>query len=223
MRLRSVFGLTLAASLLLAGSASGQSGYRVEAIAAPTSADLPTALLDSLQAQGARLVGDQGPVCEVWLRKAIPLKQVAGGATDVLYGALGNGAVLGVLHFPSAAADYRGQPLKPGYYVMRYALIPQDGAHMGVYPYRDAVLLSPAAADTGIEKDLKFAEMIKLSSLTSGTPHPAFLVMSPVSDGQPFPSVVKDDQGHWNLQLKVQGESGELAIGITMVGKWEGA
>lgn len=223
MKRLSVFGLTLAGCLLLMANAFGQEGYKVEATGALVSPDVPKALLEALEAQGTRLVGDQGTVCEIWLRKAMPLKQAAGGGGDVLYGALGEGAVLGILHFPNAGADFRGQPLKPGFYVLRYALIPQDGNHMGVYPYRDALLLSPVAADAEIDKDLKFDDLVKLSRLASGTPHPAFLVMSPVGEGQAFPSVVKDDQGHWNLQLKVRGQSGEIPIAITLVGKWEGA
>jgi len=222
MRSVTVFRLTLAAYLFFALSAFGQGNYRVEAIGAPAASDVPKALLDALEAQGTRLAGDQGVICEVWLRKAVPLK-AAGDSGEVLYGALNNGTVLGVLRFPSAAADFRGQPIKPGYYVMRYALIPQDGSHMGVFATRDAVVLSPVASGTEIEKDLSFEDMVKLSRLASGTPHPAFLVMSPVSEGQSFPSVVKDDQEHWNLQLKVKGQSGELPIAITLVGKWEGA
>jgi hypothetical protein len=222
MRSVTVFRLTLAACLFFALSAFGQGNYRVEAIGTPAASDVPKALLDALEAQGTRLAGDQGVMCEVWLRKAVPLK-AAGDSGEVLYGALNNGTVLGVLRFPSAAADFRGQPIKPGYYVMRYALIPQDGSHMGVFATRDAVVLSPVASGTEIEKDLSFEDMVKLSRLASGTPHPAFLVMSPVSEGQSFPSVVKDDQEHWNLQLKVKGQSGELPIAITLVGKWEGA
>lgn len=217
------FRLTLAALLFFSVAACGQGNYKVEAAAAPAASDVPKALLDTLDAQGARLVGDQGAICEVWMRKGIPLGQAAGGLGDVLYGQLGVGAVVGVIHFPSTGADFRGQPIKPGYYVLRHALIPQDGAHMGAYATRDALLLSPVAADTDIGKDLSFADMVKLSRLASGTPHPCFLVMSAVSDGTTFPSVVKDDLGHWNLQLKVTGQNGELRIGITLVGKWEGA
>jgi hypothetical protein len=223
MKSVTVFRLTLAACLFFSLSAFGQGSYKVEAIGAPASSDVPKTLLDALEAQGARVAGDQGAVCEVWLRKAMPLKAATGGSGEVLYGALSNGTVLGVLRFPSAAADFRGQTIKPGYYVMRYALIPQDGSHMGVYATRDAVVLSPVAADTEVTKDLAFDDLVKLSRLASGTPHPAFLVMSPVSEGQSFPSVVKDDQEHWNLQLKVKGQSGELPIAITLVGKWEGA
>ncbi|MFB3923378.1 MAG: hypothetical protein ACE145_16775 [Terriglobia bacterium] len=217
------FRLTLSALLFFSLAAWGQGNYKVESVAAPAAADVPKALVDVLDAQGARVVGDQGPLCEVWLRKGIALGQAAGGLGDILYGQLTAGTIVGVLHFPNAGADFRGQPVKAGYYVLRHALIPQDGAHMGAYATRDALLLSPVAADTEITKDLSFDEMVKLSRQASGTPHPAFLVMSAVSDGATFPSVVKDDMGHWNLQLKVSGQGGELPIGITVVGKWEGA
>ena len=223
MKRRLVLGLIAAACLLVASSVFAQGGYKVEPIGAATSPDLPKTVGDALAPQGARVVNDQGDVVgEVWLRKAMPLKPVASESTEILYGALGDGAVVGVLHYPGPATDFRGQPLKPGFYVLRHALIPQDGAHMGVYPYRDALLLSPAAADTEIDQDLKFPELVKLGRLASGTAHPAFLVMAPVS-GDTFPAILKDDQGHWNLQLKVQGESGDLPIAITVVGKWEGA
>ena len=105
---------------------------------------------------------------------------------------------------------------------MRFVLIPQDGAHMGVFQTRDSIVLSPASADTAVEKNLSFDEMVALSRQASGTPHPAFLVMSAVYDSQNLPAVAKDDLGNWDLQLKLQGEGGEIPIGITVVGKWEG-
>lgn len=215
--------LSSTALLLFAASALAQGNYKVETVAAPAAADVPKALLDVLDAQGARVVGDSGTLCEVWLRKGMTLGQAAGGLGDVMYGQLGAGNFIGVLHFPAPVADFRGQPLKAGYYSIRYALIPQDGAHMGAYATRDALHLTPVAADTQVDQTLSFEDMVKLAKQASGAPHPAFLVMSAVSGGAAFPSVAKDDLGHWNLQLKMQGKNGELAIGITVVGKWEGA
>jgi hypothetical protein len=210
----------LAASLLFAVSAFAQGNYKVESADAPSASDVPQALLDNLSAPGARVVGGQGAVCEVWLRKSIPTGE-SGGALGVLYGQLKAGTLLGVLHFPAQGADFRGQPVKAGYYTLRYALIPQDGAHMGVYQTRDAVVMSPVSADTDLTKELSFDEMVKLSREASGTPHPALLVMGEAKDGD-FPSVVEDDSGFTNLQMKAHGSSGDLPIAITVVGKWEG-
>jgi hypothetical protein len=212
----------LATAMLLATSLFAQGSYKVETVPAPSGADVPKALLDVLEAQGARVTSDQGVLCEVWLRKGMELGPPAGGLGDILYGQLGTGNVVGLLHLPKQFSDFRGQTIKPGYYVLRHALIPQDGAHMGVYATRDALLLTPVAADTEIDKTLAFADMVNLSRQASGTPHPGFLVMSTVSDGATFPSLVEDDMQHWNLQMKVEGQNGELPIAICVVGKWEG-
>jgi hypothetical protein len=218
-RLLSV-GSILLAQLLLATAAYSQA-YQAETVGAPP-ADVPKALQDLLQAQGAKLVSSSGAtVAEIWLRKDFPPKVVP-ATSDVLYGALGEGSVVGVLHFPQDTADYRGQTIKAGFYTLRRALIPQDGNHMGVNPYRDALLLAPVTVDTNYSKDLSFQEMVDLSKKASGTPHPGFLVMAPAKDGQAAPAAFQDDQGHWDLQVKYQGPNGDLSAAITLVGKFEG-
>ena len=92
---------------------------------------------------------------------------------------------------------------------------------MGVNPYRDALVLTPVSADSTPDKVATTDDLVKLGRLGSGTPHPGFLVGAQVN-GATFPSVVKDDQGHWNLQLKGHAASGDLPLAITVVGKWEG-
>ena len=92
---------------------------------------------------------------------------------------------------------------------------------MGVNPFRDAFVLAPVASDQAPDKVVTFDDLVKLGRLGSGTPHPGFLVGAQMS-GSNFPSVVKDDQGHWNLQLKGHGPSGDLPLAFTVVGKWEG-
>jgi len=221
MRILKVYS-SLLMILALAASAWAQGEIKVEPVPAPTTPDVSKALLDVLEAQGTRVASDQGAICEIWLRKGMTLGPPAGGLGDIMYGQLGAGNLVGVLHFSVQGADFRGNPVKPGYYALRYVLIPQDGAHVGLYPTRDALAMTPAAADTEIDKTLAFADVVKLSRQVSGAPHPAFLVMSAVPDGASLPSIGKDDRGYSNLQLKLQGNNGDLPIGITVVGKWAG-
>lgn len=226
MRRTFITGLLLASLLLWAAIAWGQGTYKIESTGVPSAADLPKALLDALQPQGARLVSDSGAeVCDVWLLKSVALVQSAEGSSDALYPGFSVGSLLGVLRFPSAGSDFRGQTIKPGYYSLRYALIPQDGNHMGVNPYRDFVLLSPVAADTQVDKTLKLEDLLRLSRQVSGTPHPAVMSLVPASQGATFPSAVQDDKGHWVLQLKVQGKSAageqDFPIGLILIGKAE--
>jgi len=207
---------------LLSLSALAQGDAKVESIPAVAAADVSKTMADALEPQGVRVTNDKGTVCEIWLRKDLELGPPAGGLGDVMYGELGVGNWVGLLHFPDAAADFRGQPLKAGYYGLRYVKIPTDGAHMGVFPTRDALALTPVAADGAIDQTLSSADIIKLSRQASGTPHPAFLVMSSSEGSSTFPSVGKDDEGNTSLRLKVQGKNGELPIGITVIGKWAG-
>ena len=221
MRLHRAHVILLAAQLLLASATFAQS-YKVESAAAPTAGQLPAPLQSALDSQGAKVENDQGgTLLEVWFAKTVATNSSASPSSDYLYPSLTNGEFIGVLHFTGAGADFRGQAIKPGFYTIRYGLIPQDGNHMGVNPTRDVLVLCPAAADTDLGANLKFDDLVKLSRQAAGTPHPAFLVAAPVN-GSSFPGVAKDDQDHWNLQVKLHGSSGDLPFAVTVVGKWQG-
>ena len=89
-------------------------------------------------------------------------------------------ALLGVISFPSGGKDFRGQAIKPGFYTMRYELLPEDGNHLGVAPTRDFVLLLAAGADNDPDAQYDFAQLVKLSAQAAGTNHPAvFLLLQP--------------------------------------------
>lgn len=214
--------IVLAAHLVWAFSAFAQGPYKVESIGAADSPDLPKALRDALHPAGVRLADAQGvTVCDLWLRQSIAAAQDAGGSGERLYAALSTGILVGVLRLPNGGADFRGQPLKPGFYTLRYALIPQDGNHMGVSQYRDFLLLGPAGQDTAVDQQLTFDDTVKLSRLASGTGHPAILSLGPAHEGGTLPALTQDDQGHWLLTVKVAGKLGDIPIGIILVGKAE--
>ncbi len=215
--------LLLASLFLSAALAWGQGSYKADTVAAPSASDVPQALLDMLDPQGSRLVNDKGAtvgptVAEVWLVKGAALSQ--GGSSDALCPGLGVGELVGLLHFPSPSADFRGQNIKAGFYTLRYAHIPQDGNHMGANPYPDFLVLSPVAADTALDKTLEFADLMKLSKLASGTVHPAVLSLITVGSGAKFPSPAQSDQGYWALQMSLAGKGGgSQPIALVLVGQ----
>lgn len=194
--------------------------FKVEAVGALTDKSVSDAVRATLEDKGLRVIGEDGkPLCEVWLRKDVPTtKDEPMGA---IFGQIQEGAVVGVVHFLAEAGDYRGQGIKPGYYVMRYTLILSDGAHLGVSPTRDFVLLTPASADTD-PKQLSQQETIKLSRQASGTNHPSpwSLVQPSANDG--LPKVNKADEGHAVLEFKLNTKTGVMPIGLVIIGKAEG-
>ena len=216
MRRIAATALLLSCQLFLATLARAQGTYKTEATGALDSPEVPKALGDALQSRGARLVDDKGTaLSEVWLLKSPSLGQASGGS-DAVYPQLSVGTLVGVIHFVAQGSDFRGQSVKPGYYTMRYARMPQDGNHMGANPYPDFVLLSPVAADTEIHQALKLDDLVKLSKQASGTAHPAVMSLVPANPGASFPSLVHDDQGHWVLEGKL-GE--DVPIALVVVGR----
>ena len=189
-----------------ATAAFGQ--YKMEPAAAPP------VLASELQEQGARVLDSSGkPWAEVWFRK----KALAGPKTSedaVSFPAIPHGALLGVIRFAGQGADRRGQVLKAGVYTMRYSRYPVDGAHQGVAPQRDFLLLVPAAEDKDPASTPEYDPLVQMSLKASGTPHPAVLEIFPPAGDAKFPSLVQAGED-WVYNVKV----GDEPMSVVLIGK----
>jgi hypothetical protein len=226
MRRKRADVLLLTAWLLLGSLALGQGSYKAVTGGAP-SAGIPGSVRGALAAQSVQFENAQGaPLCQIWWRKGIPVTKASSSA-DVIYGGLSMGEFVGVIDFPKAATDYRGQSIKAGDYTLRYALIPQDGNHMGVSSYRDFLLLVPIADDRNPEQTMTFDQVVKASRLAAGTGHPAVMMLDPASQSAAkFPAAVQDDQGNWALDVKLDvsqgGQAHQMPFAMVLVGQYQG-
>jgi hypothetical protein len=196
------------ASILL-GSLSGaaQTG-KVEVPGTLSDSAVPEAIHRVLAPKGYRILPDgNSPVVEIWYRKEVPA-QPKNTSADAVYDRLAESTLLGVIHFSKASQDYRGQTVPAGFYTLRYALMPNDGDHLGVAPSRDFLLLIPANADPGPEKTLKNQELVTLSRQTTGTKHPAPLSLVQAEGGS-TPNPSRDEEGHVIFATQVHLSSGE--------------
>lgn len=161
-----------------------------------------------LDPNGYRLSLDDGTlVCTIWLRKntpAQPSKTVQGA----LYSQLPDSAMIGIVSFPQATTDYRGQAIKAGAYTLRYALMPADGNHLGVAPNRDFLLLIPESSDSDPEKVYKFDDLVGASRTAAGTHHPAPLSLAQPDHGTAA-AFVKDDEDHWIFSAGLKLSNGD--------------
>src|SRR5690242_17570506 len=126
---------TLVLAALLAG-ASFAAAQKVEPVGKP---DLPPAIAEALQDHGLRVLDqDQAPLLSLWLARSVPAtnKEVEGAS----FPRLDVSAFIGSIRFESEGKDFRGQTIPKGSYTLRYALLPNDGNHMGVAPNRDFLL-----------------------------------------------------------------------------------
>lgn len=180
---------------------------RIENLGPLTDTSVPDAVRQTLDSRGYRVLLDDGsPACELWLRKNVPA-QPKKDSQDVIYTQLAESTLIGVLHFPKVSSDFRGQAIPAGFYTLRYALIPNDGNHLGVAPNRDFLLLIPAASDADPDASFKSQDLVALSRAATGTKHPSPLSL--VQPGGPAPVVSKDDQDHWIFSAAMKLVSGE--------------
>jgi len=204
----------LSTAVLVAALSVSAQDYKLETISSPPP-DLPAAYAGVIASQGYRVVGPKGPWCEVWFSQSIPTGPKS--SDDAIVFPITQGTLLGVLRFPAAGSDRRGQPIKPGVYTLRYSDFPVDGSHQGVAPQRDFALMSPIANDADPSAKPAFDALVAMSTKASGTPHPAVLSMESPS-GSNFPAVAKEGDSDQVLNVKV----GNLPIGLIVVGKVQG-
>lgn len=201
---RTALGLVL--TLLFIPFAALGEGGKVEAIGAFTDQSASESVRKALEPKGYRVTLSDGSVaCEIWLRSAVPAGKTE--APGAIYTTLSESSLIGVVIFPKATSDFRGQAIKPGTYTLRYALHPTDGNHLGISPVRDFLMMIPISVDQNADGHYKFEELAKMSAKASGTNHPAVIsLVSPES--KPAPTLVENEHGHLVLMTKIKTQSG---------------
>lgn len=210
--------LTAGVILLACLSCAAQSG-KVETVGPLTDSAVAENVRQSLDAKGYRLtLDDPKATCELWVRKSIPAQSKKSDDQAIVYPELGESTFVGVIHFPEAAADFRGHPIPSGFYTFRYELMPDDGNHLGAAPNRDFLLLIPAQSDPDPNATFKFQDLVSMSARTSGTKHPGVLSMPP-ADKATTASLTKDDQDHWIFSSTLKlAQGGELPFALIVKG-----
>lgn len=169
---------------------------KVEPLGAMTTTGVSAPITQALDSQGHRLTQSDGTaLCDIWLRKNVPARNTKDSGA-VLYPELAESALVAVISFPQAAADFRGQPVAPGTYTLRYALMPDDGNHLGVAPDRDFLVLVRAADDSDPAAVFKFADLMSLSKKAMGSNHPGVFSLTESKAGS-SPTLVKNAEDHW--------------------------
>ncbi len=215
--------LVLCAVFALAARAGAQ-GYKVDEIAAGAPTELAPAVRETLGNTALRVTGPEGPLCEIWLRTAVPARATPEQKLGIAYGQFEEGTLFGAVRFLRESRDFRKQLVKPGVFTLRYALNPVNGDHMGVSPIRDFLLLLPAAEDASpatITRD----DTIKLSKKSIGLNHPSvWSIASGEGTHAKLPEVVHlEDEDAWVVYFRLQaqpagGAAAPLVMGLIVVG-----
>src|SRR5579859_3720686 len=194
-----------------------------------TSAGLPQKLVNGLNPDGWLLFtesnGLREPICEIFLAKTVAA-HAASATGNLRFTDIKEGALIGVVHLlPEATEDYsadiHNQKLEPGYYTLRYAVLPagtyEHGVEMGEF-----VVLTSAASDPDPARILSEKELKDLRSSSSEVAATMPLAV-PDPGTQKFPAVKMDDSGACTFQVLLKlaatknAASKDLALGILML------
>lgn len=94
--------------------------------------------------------------------------------------------------------DFRDDPIDPGTYVLRMALQPQDGDHLGTSPFDTYAILVPYDTDDELKEYADHDFMVELASEDTVAEHPAILALQPMNSGEgEFPRLHADEEEEW--------------------------
>ena len=179
----------------------------------PTASELAPPVAAVVSPGGVR-VSVSGNTLTFWWVKSLPIK--AGSAwTD-----LPEGTLVGAVKIDKDFRDIRGRVIRAGAYTLRYGIQPANGDHLGVSPFRDFLLLSPAAADAD-PAPRGHDGTIQISKETIGGSHPAVWSIDPPAAQDPPLTVHSTDLGHKAVIVEVPVQDGTMRFGIVLVGKIE--
>ncbi len=130
------------------------------------------------------------------------------------------GTLVGALRISAPFKDIRGRTIKPGAYLLRFALQPQNGDHLGVSPFRE-FLLATQAADDKDPAALGHDPTVELAAKSVNITHPAVLSIDPPVAAQAPLAVTQNEAGHTAVVFEVPTASGGLRFGLILVGHIE--
>jgi hypothetical protein len=157
-----------------------------------------------------------------WWVKDLPLKTGSGAPS---WADAAEGTLVGAVKLDRDFHDIRGRVVKAGVYTLRYGVQPVNGDHLGVSPFREFLLLCPAAADADAAPR-GHDGTVELSKQAIGGSHPAVWSLDPPVAVEAPLAIHTTDLGHKALVMEVpvsrDGKpAGTLRFGVVLVGKIE--
>lgn len=212
--------LTVVLLALLAAGQQAAGDLAAEKHSDGVPAGLAPAIAERLAPGGVRVTA-KGITLTFWWVKELPLD--AGSSAD--WASVREGALVGGVKIDRDFRDIRGKIIKPGVYTLRYGIQPQNGDHLGVSPFREFLLLSPASVDSNPSPQ-GHDGTVDLSKQTIGGSHPAVWSLDPPTTTDAALSIHTNDAGHKSVVMEVPVVRdakglGTLRFGLILIGKIE--
>jgi hypothetical protein len=197
------YRLFIALSLCIVPLASGANELALKTATAAPSEGVAPSIQAELGSKAIQLVGEDGPVYEVVLRKSVPLKGAPKDKKSAM-DQIAQGTLLGIMVIHDDERDYRDDDIEAGTYTMRFALQPQDGDHLGTAEYPYFALLIPAEADGDLDGLKGYDAVTEASQEDTATEHPVIISLRPGDQAEAAPVEIREPaEEHKSLALTV--------------------
>lgn len=205
--------------------AHAESAFTLKVVDKEVPADVDDLVKENIIPKAHQISGDGEPFFEFWFAKSVEIGEVKESTKDTLE-TMEQLVLLGVLvvHDNEERYDFREDMIDPGIYVMRMALQPQDGNHMGTSPYDTFALLILNERDAEA-RDMEYAEdAVDIASEHTIAAHPPILSLQPRDDADgEFPRLTHDEDHEWHfltllMPATAKGEATTLPLNLVFEG-----
>lgn len=205
---------------VLAPAAAIAQDLTAEPITEAAPAEIAAPIQGLLSNRAVKVAAPASVALTFWWVKSLPLKEGSGAP---MWSQVAEGTIVGAVRIAGPQKDMRGRRVKqPGVYVLRYGIQPQNGDHLGVSPFRDFLLLVPAALDTSAEP-VSHDKLVELSprSISVSEAHPAVLSLDPPMTSEEALKIHTNNAGHKAVVFEVptSREGQALRFGLILIGE----
>ena len=182
--------------------------------------DLVVDMRDHLAEGGTRVQNGQ-TVLDFWWVSNLPATKDL-GSDRLSWEVVQEGSLVGAVRISKAYKDIRGRTIDAGVYTLRFGVQPADGDHLGISPYREFLLLSPASEDKN-GGPISHNDLIGLSMRSINISHPAVWSLDPPVTDAELLTVQPTDEGHTAVVFEVpvsyaQQVGSSLRFSLILVG-----
>ncbi len=174
--------------------------------------DVSPAVKGLLKPDGQAIFEGDKKLMSLFYVSAIPAG--TNSETNVTHKDIAHGTLLAVANFPADFVDRRGNAVKAGTYHLRMSFFPVNGAHQGIEPQRDFLILTKPSVDGDAAAQPSYNDLMEMAMKSATVQHPLALSCWK-NDYDQANGLVKEGEGDhpaWVLYTDIAGRKMAIIV-----------
>lgn len=190
--------LSLAAAPWLCGQSRADGDFALKVEEKPPPEVITADVREKIAPTSYQISGADGLFFEFWFVPELTLSKIGETTTKTLEKVVEISLLGAMIVHQEDHHDFRDDPIDLGTYVLRLALQPEDGDHLGTSPFDSFAILIPYDTDDELKEYADHDFMVELASEDTVAEHPAIIALQPMksTEGE-FPRLHADEKEGW--------------------------